>query len=189
MNINIENIRQSIECHKKITDMESSELYNLVLKDIMGSCIFSAFLTQEEQCSLSEFDTIFRQVIFDIKKREYAAKLAAINLIGLSEVEKGNHNNTDIYQYGRSEADRIRSLINSLSNEERDEIKPAIELYCQTIGSSFNFGTAISDNAQEENDAAFMIIDKMFVKKFGMHICENRHRLDMSEEEWVMTAK
>ncbi|HHP0493960.1 TPA: hypothetical protein ACRZ2U_004744 [Vibrio harveyi] len=189
MIINKEEVIQSIERFKDTDSVKANDIYHRVLKDVTGICIFSSFLTQEGKNKVSEFDTIFQLAMEEIEEREYRIKLAAVDLTGLTEVEKGNHVNQDIYKYGRGELDRIRTLFQELDDDEKREIKPFIDLYNQTIGSSFNFGTASSVEAQQKNDLAFRVIDKMFAKKFGMHICEIRHRLEMSEEEWVMTAK
>ena len=179
----------SISKYKEKGVEKNEDIYHQVLEEQTGIRIFSSFLDIDGKRKLAEFDAIYREVWEEIISNEYKAKLDKVSLLNLTEVEKGNHVNSDIYAYGRSEGARISKLIESLDDEGKQEIKPYVELYGKTIGSSFNFGTSDSLDAKEKNNQAFRVIDQFFAKTFGMHICEIRHRLEMSEEEWVFTGK
>lgn len=97
----------------------------------------------------------------------------------------------DLEEYGRSTPDRIRCLMESLTDEERRNyyrLVAFVNIWQSSTGGSadINEHTEFFTNA---NRYALRQIDAVFFKKFGLHIERHAHQLSMSEDEWALGIK
>lgn len=88
-----------------------------------------------------------------------------------------------IYQYGRSQMDRINHLLKNISGDERARLNPWIEQYAKTLAGCFNIDANTAKNI-EMNLEALREIDRSFIRHFGIHIVQTRHEIGASETEW-----
>ena len=92
----------------------------------------------------------------------------------------------NLESYGRSTSDRVEHLKQSLSEEERYsyfKLQSFITIWTASIGGSVD----INEHTvffSKTNMYALRQIDACFFKKFGVHIENNAHQLEMSDDEW-----
>ena len=88
--------------------------------------------------------------------------------------------------YGRSTGDRINYLIGTLSEEEKYNyfrLESFIKIWAASIGGDFDIDEH-TEFFQKTNMYVLRQIDAVFFKKFGLHIENHAHQLEMNDDEW-----
>ena len=96
-----------------------------------------------------------------------------------------------IEKYGRSTVDRVQYLMGALSDKEKYEyfrLQSFVNIWMACVGGCADIN---EHTAFFEKTSAYALreIDAVFFKKFGLHIEQHAHQLDVSEEEWKSGIK
>lgn len=88
--------------------------------------------------------------------------------------------------YGRKTADRIHYLIENLTEEEKKNyfrLNSFINIWRSSTGGNLDVNEH-TEFFNRTNMYALRQIDAVFFKKFGLHIEQTPHELEMNEAEW-----
>ncbi|HHQ6546970.1 TPA: hypothetical protein ACSTJE_001936 [Serratia fonticola] len=97
----------------------------------------------------------------------------------------------ELTEYGRSTSQRVHYLINELSEEEKKKyfrLDSFIKIWFASTGGSADMNEH-TEFFHRANMYALRQIDAVFFKKYGLHIEQNPHQLQMDEDEWVNGIK
>lgn len=92
----------------------------------------------------------------------------------------------ELLEYGRTTSDRINFLIKALSEEEKKNyfrLESFIKVWAASTGGCADINEH-SNFFLRTNTYALRQIDAVFFKKFGLHIENKPHQLEMNEDEW-----